>query len=90
MSKDTPKYSKLTPKNPREQGSKLLKENGSDISESVSEKACKRGQAEKKKMALAQKFGKTLLEPKNKNLRGKRGGRRTAHTPRTAKRNKIL
>ena len=62
--KDTPKYSKLTPKNAREQGSKLLKENGSDISESVSEKACKRGQAEKKKIALAQKFGKTLLEPK--------------------------
>ena len=49
MSKDTPKYSKLTQKNAREQGSKLLKENGSDISESVSEKACKRGQAEKKK-----------------------------------------
>ena len=47
--KHTPKYSKLTPKNPREQGGKLLKENGSDISESVSEKACKRGQAEKKK-----------------------------------------
>lgn len=45
MSKDTPKYNKLAPKNAREQGSKLLKENGSDISESVSEKACKRGQA---------------------------------------------
>ena len=49
MSKDAPKYSKLTQKNAREQGGKLLKENGSDISESVSEKACKRGQAEKKK-----------------------------------------
>lgn len=49
MSKDTPKYSKLTQKNAREQGGKLLKENGSDISESVSEKSCKRGQAEKKK-----------------------------------------
>ena len=80
MSKDTPKYSKLTQKNAREQGSKLLKENGSDISESVSEKVCKRGQAEKKKIALAQKFGKTLLEPKNKNRRGKRGGRRTAQS----------
>ena len=66
MSKDTPKYSKATPKNQREQGSKLLKENGSDISESVSEKACKRGRAEKKKSALAQKFQKTLLEPKIK------------------------
>ena len=76
----TPKYSKLTPKNTGEQGGKLLKENGSDISESVSEKACKRGQAEKKKIALAQKFGKTLLEPKNKNLRGERGGRRTAQS----------
>ena len=41
MSKDTPKYSKATPKNQRQQGSKLLKENGSDISESVSEKVCK-------------------------------------------------
>ena len=49
MSKDTPKHSKLTQKNAREQGSKLPKENGSDISESVSEKVCKRGQAEKKK-----------------------------------------
>ena len=56
MSKDTPKYSKATQKNPREQGCKLLKENGSDISESVSEKACKRGRAETKKIALAQKF----------------------------------
>ena len=56
MSKDTQKYSKATPKNQREQGSKLLKENGSDISESVSEKACKRAQTEKKKTALAQKF----------------------------------
>ena len=64
--KDTQKYSKATPKNAREQGSKLLKEKGSDISESVSEKACKRGQAEKKKSALAQKFRKTLLEPKIK------------------------
>ena len=80
MSKDTPKNSKLTQKNAREQGSKLLKENGSDISEILSEKACKRGQAKKKKIALAQKFGKTLLEPKNKNLRGKRGGRRTAQS----------
>ena len=80
MSKDTPKYSKLTQKNAREQGGKLLKENGSDISESVSEKACKRGQAEKKKIALAQKFGKTLLEPKNTNRRGERGGRRTAQS----------
>ena len=81
MSKDTPKYSKLTPKNAREQGGKLLKENGSDISEILSEKACKRGQAEKKKIALAQKFGKTLLEPKNKNLRGERGadGLRKSH-----------
>ena len=64
MSKDTPKYSKLTPKNPREQGSKLLKENGSEYFRKRSEKACKRGRAEKKKIALAQKFGKTLLEPK--------------------------
>ena len=78
--KDTPKHSTLTQKNAREQGSKLLKENGSDISETLSEKACKRGRAEKKKIALAQKFGKTLLEPKNKNLRGKRGGRRTAQS----------
>ena len=78
--KDTPKHSTLTQKNAREQGGKLLKENGSDISESVSEKACKRGQAEKKKIALAQKFGKTLLEPKNKNRRGERGGRRTAQS----------
>ena len=30
MSKDTPKYSKLTQKNAREQGVKLLKENGSE------------------------------------------------------------
>jgi hypothetical protein len=37
MSKDTPKYSKLTQKNAREQGSELLKENGSDISESLAE-----------------------------------------------------
>lgn len=80
MSKDTPKYSKLTPKNAREQGGKLLKENGSEYFRKRSEKACKRGRAEKKKIALAQKFGKTLLEPKNKNLRGKRGGRRTAQS----------
>ena len=80
MSKDTPKYSKLTPKNPREQGSKLLKENGSDISESVSEKACKRGRAEKKKSALAQKFRKILLEPKIK-IRGASEGADGLRTP---------
>ena len=80
MSKDAPKYSKATPKNQREQGSKLLKEKGSDISESVSEKVCKRGASREEKIALAQKFGKTLLEPKNKNRRGKRGGRRTAQS----------
>ena len=88
--KHTPKYSKLTPKNPREQGGKLLKENGSDISESVSEKACKRGRAEKKKSALAQKFRKILLEPKIKIRGASEGGRRTAHTPRTAKRNSLI
>ena len=49
MSKDTPKYSKLTPKNAREQGSKLLKENGLEYFRKRSEKACKLGQAEKKK-----------------------------------------
>ena len=49
MSKDTPKYSKLTPKNAREQGSKLLKENGSDISESVSEKRVSEGKPRRKK-----------------------------------------
>jgi hypothetical protein len=37
MDNSTPKYSKLTPKNTREQGGKLLKENGSDISESLAE-----------------------------------------------------
>lgn len=81
MSKDTPKYSKATPKNQREQGSKLLKEKGSDISESVSEKACKRGRADTKKIALAQKFRKILLEPKIKIRGGKRGadGLRTPH-----------
>ena len=78
--KDTPKCSNLTQKNAREQGGKLLKENGSEYFRKRSEKACKRGRAEKKKIALAQKFGKTLLEPKNKNLRGKRGGRRTAQS----------
>ena len=56
MSKDTPKYSKLTQKNAREQGGKLLKEDGSDISESLAENPCKRGEAEKKKTALAQKI----------------------------------
>ena len=49
MSKDTPKYSKLTPKNAREQGGKLLKENGSEYFRKCSEKSCKRGRAEKKK-----------------------------------------
>ena len=80
MSKDTPKYSKLTQKSAREQGGNLLKENGSDISESLAENPWKRGEAEKKKIALAQKFRKILLEPKIKILRGKRGGRRTAQS----------
>ena len=39
------------------------------ISESLAENPCKRGQAEKKKIALAQKFWKILLEPKIK-IRG--------------------
>lgn len=78
--KHTRKMSKGTPKNPREQGSKLLKENGSDISESVSEKACKRGRAEKKKSALAQKFRKILLEPKIK-IRGASEGADGLRTP---------
>ena len=47
--KDTPKHSTLTQKNAREQGGKLLKENGSEYFRKRSEKACKRGRAEKKK-----------------------------------------
>ena len=47
--KDTPKHSTLTQKNAREQGGKLLKENGLEYFRKRSEKACKRGQAEKKK-----------------------------------------
>ena len=80
MSKDTPKYSKLTQKNAREQGGKLLKENGLEYFRKRSENVCKRAQAKMKKIALAQKIRKTLLEPKNKNLRGERGGRRTAQS----------
>ena len=80
MGKDTPKYSKLTPKNAREQGGKLLKENGLEYFRKRSENVCKRAQAKMKKIALAQKIRKTLLEPKNKNLRGERGGRRTAQS----------
>lgn len=49
MDNSTPKYSKLTPKNTRQQGAKLLKENGSEYFRKRSEKACKRGRAEKKK-----------------------------------------
>lgn len=90
MSKDTPKYSKATPKNPREQGSKLLKEKGSDISESVSEKVCKRGANRDEKNRSSTEILKNSARAKNKNLRGKRGGRRTAHTPRTAKRNSLI
>lgn len=73
MSKDTPKYSKLTQKNAREQGGKLLKENGLEYFRKRSENVCKRAQAKTKKIALAQKIRKSLLEPKNKNLRGERG-----------------
>lgn len=49
MSKDTSKYSKLTQKSAREQGCKLLKENGSEDFRKRSENPCKLGQAETKK-----------------------------------------
>ena len=90
MSKDTQKYSKATPKNQREQGSKLLKENGSDISESVSEKACKRGGNREEKNRSSTEILKNSARAKNKNLRGERGGKRTATHSRTAKGNALI
>ena len=56
MSKDTPKYSKATQKNPREQGCKLLKENGSEDFRKCQKKSASERQAKTKKIALAQKI----------------------------------
>lgn len=80
MSKDTQKYSKATQKNQREQGCKLLKENGSDISESVSEKACKRGANREEKNRSSTEILKNSARAKNKNLRGERGANGLPHT----------
>ena len=49
MSKDTPKHSKLTPKNAREQGVKLLKENGLEYFRKRSEKRVSEGKPRRKK-----------------------------------------
>ena len=88
--KDTPKHSTLTQKNAREQGVKLLKENGSeDFRKSCRKSVQARANREEKNSSSAE-IPKNSARAKNKNPRGKRGGRRTAQTPRTAKRNKIL
>ena len=62
--KDTPKCSNLTQKNAREQGSKLLKENGLEYFRKRSEKACKRGQAEKKKNSSSAEIRKNSARAK--------------------------
>ena len=80
MSKDTPKYNKLTPKNAREQGSKLLKENGSEDFRKCSENECKRAQSQVEKNSSSAKNLKNSARAKIKNPRGRARGRRTAQS----------